>query len=308
MYFVILRRAQRPALCRSAQTWQNPFQSLPSSEPEAASWQVVPGLTSACSLEGVSLQTLAGAICPSKAASIRCWPHGLCVGQPGWDMAAGGCSPSIVFVVLRLLLEVCCFQWQHVGVPCIFLKISKAQQCLWGKNWEGYWCWVCGLAVTDTCSPLLGGRPGTRLPLCMVALVTMALVKWRCTGKSPQCEDTVSKGAQQRQMKHLLSPQPWKGPSGSPALCGFPRNQDLSLGYFTPQVLHLGSVFTARVRWSFAATAFRLAQEGRPCERCCPQCARCWVRTVQRCRWWGSTSFHRAQSAAVSEWLKCHMF
>ena len=220
-------------------------------------------------------------------------------------MAAGGCSPSLVFVVLRLLLEVCCFQWQHVGVPCIFLKISKAQQCLWGKNWEGYWCWVCGLAVTDTCSPLLGGRAVTRLPLCMVALVTMALVKWRCTGKSPQCEDSVSKGAQQRQMKHLLSPQPWKGPSGSPALCGFLRNQDLSLGYFTPQVLHLGSVFTARVRRSFAATAFRLARGGGggACERCCPQCARCWVRAVQRCRWWGSTSFHRAQSAAVLEWL-----
>lgn len=208
-----------------------------------------------------------------------------------------GAAPQALFVVLRLL-EVCCCQW-HVGVPCIFLKISKAQQCLWRKNWEGYWCWVCGLAVTDTCSPLPGGRAGTRLPFCMVALVTMALVKWRCIGKSPQWEDTVSKGAQQRQMKHLLSPQPWKGPSSSPALRGLLRNQDLSLGYFTPQVLHFGSVFTARVWQSFAATAFRVAQGGRPCEQCCPQCARCWVRTVQRCRWWGLTSFHRAQSTAV---------
>lgn len=45
-------------------------------------------------------------------------------------------------------------------------------------------------------------------PFCMVALVTMALVKWRCISKYPQCEDSVSKGAQQKQMKHLLSPQP----------------------------------------------------------------------------------------------------
>ena len=140
-------------------------------------------------------------------------------------------------------------------------------------------------------------------PFCMVALVTMALVKWRCIGKSPQCEDTVSKGAQQKQMKHLLSSQPWKGPSGSPALHRFLRNQDLSLGYFTPQVLYLGSVFMVRVRWSCAATAFGLAQGGRPCEQCCPQRAWCCVRTVQRCRWW-SSSFYRAQSAAVLEWLK----
>ena len=89
---------------------------------------------------------------------------------------------------------------------------------------------------------------------------------WRngdALASSPQCEDAVSKGAQQKQMKDLLSPRPQMGPSGSPELCEFHRNQDFSLAYFTPQVLHLAQfkfMFTARVRRPLAAPAFRLAR------------------------------------------------
>lgn len=48
----------------------------------------------------------------------------------------------------------------------------------------------------------------------------------------PQCKDAVSKGAQQKQMKDLLSPRPQVGPSSSRELCEFHRNQDFSFSLF----------------------------------------------------------------------------